>query len=171
MPATLSKRDSNIDVTEMLLYYRDNFQPLWHVRKFKLCDLFLNQTANSNLSPICYLKTICINKSVPRKPTMRSMEFPKPRTNFLPTVVTIFFISNNTRIHAFFCKQRFFQYDLTFSWIELQILLRCCLLHISIIILRHFLYYLPDLCPCIDLGLFMSYLFPFFRFHLHFDYD
>ena len=36
-------------------------------------------------------------------------------------------------------------------------LLRCCLIHISIIILRHFLYLLY-LCPCLDLGLFMSYL-------------
>ena len=36
-------------------------------------------------------------------------------------------------------------------------LLRCCLIHISIIILRHFLYLLY-LCSCLDLGLFMSYL-------------
>ena len=63
--------------------------------------------------------------------------------------------ARNTR---FFFKQRFFstqpQCCLTFSWTELQILLRCCLLHnISIIILRHFLYLL-----CLGLGLFVSYL-------------
>ena len=44
-----------------------------------------------------------------------------------------------------------------FSWIELQMLLRCCLIHISIIILRNFLHLLY-LCSCLDLGLFMSYL-------------
>ena len=36
-------------------------------------------------------------------------------------------------------------------------LLSCCLIHISIMILRHFLY-LPYLCPFLDPGLFMSYL-------------
>ena len=61
------------------------------------------------------------------------------------------------RIHAFFYKQRFFstqpQCCLTFLWIELQMLLRCCLIQTSIIILRNFLY-LPYLCLCLDLGLF-----------------
>ena len=65
----------------------------------------------------------------------------------------------------FYYKQRFFstqpQCCLIFSWIELQMLLRCCLIHISIIILRHFLYLLY-LCPCLDLGLFMSYLLDLF---------
>ena len=61
----------------------------------------------------------------------------------------------------FFYKQRFSFFlsqphcCLTFSWIELQMLLRCCLIHKSIIILRHFLYLL-HLCTCLDLGLFMS---------------
>ena len=63
--------------------------------------------------------------------------------------------------HAFFYKQRFCltqtQCCLTFSWIEPQMLLRCCLIHISSIILRHFLYLLY-LCPCLFLGLFYSYL-------------
>ena len=36
-------------------------------------------------------------------------------------------------------------------------LLRCCLIHISIVKLRYFLYLLY-LCPCLDLCLFMSYL-------------
>ena len=40
-------------------------------------------------------------------------------------------------------------------------LFRCCLIHISIIILRHFLYLLY-LCPCLNLGLFMSYLYDLF---------
>ena len=50
-------------------------------------------------------------------------------------VTTHFFISN-----AFFY--------LTFSLTELQMLLRCRLINISIIIVRHFLYLLY-LCPCI----------------------
>ena len=66
----------------------------------------------------------------------------------------------------FFYKQHFFstqpQSCLTLSWIELQMLLRCCLIHISIIMLGHFLYLLY-LCPCLDLcrflDLFMSYLY------------
>ena len=36
-------------------------------------------------------------------------------------------------------------------------LLRCCLIYITIFILRHILY-LVYLCPCLGLGLFMSYL-------------
>ena len=34
---------------------------------------------------------------------------------------------------------------------------RCCLIHISIILPRHFLYLLY-FCPCLDIGLFVSYL-------------
>ena len=49
----------------------------------------------------------------------------------------------------------FCHWCLTFSWIELQMLLMCCLIHISIIIPRHFLYLLIS---CLDLHLFMSYL-------------
>ena len=59
---------------------------------------------------------------------------------------------------CFFHMQRFFstqpQCCSTFLWIELQMLLRCCLIHISIIILRHFLYLLY-LCPWLDIGLFV----------------
>ena len=101
----------------------------------------------------------------------------------------------NTR--SFSYKQRFFssqsQCCLTFSWIEIQMLLKCCLnlswrrslsyrkqsidllcismdwflykgtcfmkelIHISIIILRDF-FYLLYMCPCLDQGLFMSYV-------------
>ena len=61
----------------------------------------------------------------------------------------------------FFYKQRFFstqpQCCFTFSWIELQMLLRCCLRHKSIIIPRHFLCLLY-LSPCLELDLFMLYL-------------
>ena len=46
---------------------------------------------------------------------------------------------------------------LTFSWIELRMLLRCCLIQTSIVIMRHFLYLLYW-CPCLDLGLFIFYL-------------
>ena len=60
--------------------------------------------------------------------------------------------------YTLFYRQPFFstqpQCCLTFSWIELQMLLRCCL---TIIILRHILYILY-LCPCLGLDLLMSYL-------------
>ena len=45
---------------------------------------------------------------------------------------------------SFLYKERFFatqaQCCLTFSWIKLQMLLRCCLIHIPIIVMRHILY-------------------------------
>ena len=60
----------------------------------------------------------------------------------------------------FFYKQRVFSTQshccLAFSWIERQVLLRGCLIHMRIIILRDFSYLLC-LCPCLDLGLFMTY--------------
>ena len=63
--------------------------------------------------------------------------------------------------YTLFCKQHFFsiqpQCCLTFSRIKLQTLLKCCLIHTSIIILRHYLYLLY-LCLCLDPGLFMLYL-------------
>ena len=67
-----------------------------------------------------------------------------------------FFISN-----AFFSTQP--QCCLTLSWIEFQMLLRCCLIHITIIVLRHFLYLLY-LCPCLDLSLFMTNYVIYFLF-------
>ena len=66
--------------------------------------------------------------------------------------------SCNTR---FFYKPRFFstqpQCCLTFLWIELQMLLRCCPIHINIIIMWHFLYLLY-LYLFLNLGLFISHL-------------
>ena len=50
--------------------------------------------------------------------------------------------------NVFFSTQP--QYCLTFSWIELQMLLRCCLMHINIILLRSYFLYLVYLCPCLD---------------------
>ena len=65
---------------------------------------------------------------------------------------------NVTRL---FNKQRFVstqpQCCLTFPWIKLQMLLRCYLIHVTIIILRHL--YLVYSSPCLGLGLFNSYLF------------
>ena len=80
----------------------------------------------------------------------------------------VFEVSNKSiGLLVFFYKQRFFSAQphccLTSSWLELQMLLRCCLIHISIIILRHILY-LPYLCPCLDLALLMSFLCDFFSF-------
>ena len=62
-------------------------------------------------------------------------------------------------LYLFFKIQHFFatQCCLTFVWIELQMLLRCCLIHISIIIVRYCLYVLY-LCSFLDLGLIVSYL-------------
>ena len=63
--------------------------------------------------------------------------------------------------YTLFYKQRLFstqrQCCLTFSWIEPQMLLRCCLIHKSIDILSHLLYLLYQ-CPCLDLVLFILYL-------------
>ena len=82
-------------------------------------------------------------------------EILKEKLTFFAVAVII-----SRRLHVFFYKQRFFstqpQCCLTFSWIELQNWLKCCLIHINIIILRHF--YLLYLCPCLDLGLWMLYL-------------
>ena len=47
---------------------------------------------------------------------------------------------------------------LTFSWIELQILPTCCLLHISIIILWEHISYLVYFRPCLGVGPFMSHI-------------
>ena len=59
--------------------------------------------------------------------------------------------------YTLFYKQRLFstqpQCWSTFSWIELQMSHRCCLIQKHVIILRQFLYSLY-LCPCLDLGLF-----------------
>ena len=76
-------------------------------------------------------------------------------------------IRNNPKSFAlscytrFFHKQRFFstrsQCCLTFLWIELQMLLRCCFIQVSIIIPRHF-WYLLYLRLCLDLPLFCQVL-------------
>ena len=73
--------------------------------------------------------------------------------------ITVFSINIKERGTRFFYKQNFFPTQphccLTFSWIKFQILFRCCLIHISIIIPRQFLYLLY-LRPCLDVALFMS---------------
>ena len=67
------------------------------------------------------------------------------------------------KIHEYtlFYKQRFSstqpQCCLILSWIELQMSLKCCLIHITIIIMRNIIYLLY-LRPCLHLGLFMSNL-------------
>ena len=43
------------------------------------------------------IKKIWVNKNVLRKPVVRCPGFPKPKINFLPIVVTNFFISKKTR--------------------------------------------------------------------------
>ena len=59
------------------------------------------------------------------------------------------FISNAFLTQLYCC--------LTFSRIELQMMLRCCLIHITVIILKYTLY-LVYLGPFLVPGLFMSYL-------------
>ena len=68
------------------------------------------------------------------------------------------FIKGTNKIHVFFITNAFFfssqpQRCLTFSWIELQMLIRCCLIdkhhHTEIILI---------FTICIELGLFMSCL-------------
>ena len=67
-------------------------------------------------------------------------------------------VQNSILEYTPFYKQRFFQLSLSIAKLFMnQMLLRCCLIYISIIILMHFLHLLY-LCPCLDLGLFMSYL-------------
>ena len=91
------------------------------------------------------------------------------KTSELPLQIWVHLIL--IRLHIFFYKQHFFfstqpRCCLTFSWIELQMLLRCYLIHINIIILRHILYFVY-FCPC--LGLFMLYLCDLlFLFNLNF---
>ena len=64
------------------------------------------------------------------------------------------------RYTRFFYKQRFFSIQphccLTFSSIELEMLLKCCLMHVGIIMLRSVLCLL-DLCPCLGLQSFPGY--------------
>ena len=75
-----------------------------------------------------------------------------------------FFLSELQATRFFFCNVFF----LPFSWIELQMLLRCCLINTAISILSHILY-LTYLCPRLGLGLFMLYLLDlFFIFSLIF---
>ena len=86
---------------------------------------------------------------------------------FYSKVKDVFFVLMASYLHKKFqrnCmnfyKQRFFSTQplccLTLSWIELIMLLRCCLIHITIIILTHILY-LVYLCQCLGLGQFMLY--------------
>ena len=73
-----------------------------------------------------------------------------------------FFLHEKSSVYIarFFYKQRVFslqsQCCSTFSWIELKILLRFCLIHVTITMLRHILY-LVYLCPCLGLSLFNFY--------------
>ena len=60
-------------------------------------------------------------------------------------------------IHAFFVSNAFFQLSLSVALLCHELSFKCCLTHISIMILRQFLYLLY-LCPCLVLSPFMSYL-------------
>ena len=74
--------------------------------------------------------------------------------------------TNDFIVTWFFSTQS--QFWLTFSWIELQILLSCCLIRISIVILRQ-IFYLVNWCPCLGLGPYISSICDlFFIFSLKF---
>ena len=70
---------------------------------------------------------------------------------------------------------------LTFSWIELQMLLRCCLIHINTIILWHFSCLRGQISihvyPCRTVSMsttrstYVVSIWSIFHFHLHFHYD
>ena len=88
------------------------------------------------------------------------------------SVITDIYVKKSLNRKTLFLQETLFstqpQCSLTFSLIELQMLLRCCFIHITIIILRRILY-LIYLCPCLGLVLLMSYLCNlFFIFNLIF---
>ena len=81
-------------------------------------------------------------------------------------------------VTRFFYKQRSFstlpQYCLTFSWFELQMLLRCYLIHIRIIIMRHYaeiLFILHFFSMSRPRTMYIVSVWSIFHFHLHFHYD
>ena len=97
---------------------------------------------------------------------------PHPGSSTMPTLVKLFLPDSawpwTTR---FFYRQHFFQFSLSvaFSWIELQMLLRCCLIHILTTIILQQILYLVYLYLSLGLDLLMSYLFDlFFIFSLLF---
>ena len=71
-------------------------------------------------------------------------------------------------LHAFFNKKLLFsaqpQCCFTFSWIEPQLLLRCCSIHTSIIILRLLIF-------TIFVSIYIVSMRSIFHFHLHFHYE
>ena len=88
-------------------------------------------------------------------------------------IMTHFTFSDMCTWYIPFFYQRCFsstqlQCCITFSWMELQVLLRCCLIHVSMVMIKHFLCLL-HLHPCLDLGLFMSYLCDLFSFSSSFS--
>ena len=130
-----------------------------------MCEKKFRVTKNLSIN-IYYVSPIKIMKyisSIPYRGKFRRRKFSPPSESFVAFPrQKIKIRSLNTR---FFYKQRFFStqphYCLTFSWIELQMLLKCCLIHLTIIILRNILY-LAYLCQCLGLNLFMSYLYDLF---------
>ena len=66
----------------------------------------------------------------------------KNRLNTLSDQLLREIIRGTNEIYTFFISNAFFKSAsvlLNFSWIDLQMLLRCCLIHISMIMLRQFL--------------------------------
>ena len=100
------------------------------------------------------------------------------RTNLLAlkNKVIYFVIKNVFKVFRwcsrFFYKKRFFSTQpkcyLTFSWTELQMLLRCCLIHISIILFFIFIIFVSMSRPR---SIYVVYMWSVFHFPLHFHYD
>ena len=84
-------------------------------------------------------------------------------------------VSSSYIVHAFLYKQRFCstqpQCCLTFSWIDLQMLLSCCLIHISIIILRYLIFTTFLFLSRSRSIYIISIMWSIFHFHLYFHYD
>ena len=85
----------------------------------------------------------------------------------------VFRTSSSRRMFAGLMAKRFFNSPsvlLNFPWIELQMLLNCCLLH-KTLSYRVTLYFV-HLSLCLPLGLFMSWICDlFFHYHCHFPYN
>ena len=77
-------------------------------------------------------------------------------------------------ITCFFCKQRFFstqpQWCLTFSCNEIQMLLRCCLIHIPIIIMKHILNLNIFVCVSRPNSIYVVSFLSIFLFQSHFHW-
>ena len=112
--------------------------------------------------------------------------FPPPQLYFdTSLIIRLSLFTSKPRNTRFFIRNFFStqpQCCFTFSWIELQMLLKFCLIHIlkvsqydhayiiSMIILRHFLYLLIIYVHVRTRSIYVVSMWSIFRSHLHFHY-